>query len=401
MHSEQVKRFYEAIFSWPKDEVSLDASVLDLHLFLEAPSVLLCLYAHAQFADGVMRMVSEEKSFRSVEPELAKWVRARIAKEEFSFLSFTLMAEEQVLWGRETESVQYVIAGRISSQGWILAGYKKQPMEADLFCVQVAVRHFASLAAISDLESAIAVRDQFLSIASHELKTPLTSIYGVLQLQERMLQQHLVLNSSSDIEKQRSFFQIVIKQVERLNELIDGLLDVSRLRIGRFKVEPVNVDVASILRETVNFRLVGIANESGVRIIVDAPSTLDGWVDPIRFEEVITNLGMNAIRFSPEGGTVRFLLQDGEGDFTLLVRDQGPAVNQADREKIFEPFRFMSQTGRLGGLGLGLFISRQITLLHGGRLTLFVNGSPQGNTFEAHFPKIQKQVVTLSSSQAS
>ena len=116
----------------------------------------------------------------------------------------------------------------------------------------------------------------------------------------------------------------MIRQVERLNELIDGLLDISRIQNGRFMVEPTETDVALLLRETIGSRLENIAQESGVKLHVEAPDSTLAWVDPVRMEEVVNNLVMNAIRFSPEGGVVWIRLRpDGNlsgSRFAIRVR---------------------------------------------------------------------------------
>jgi signal transduction histidine kinase len=249
-----------------------------------------------------------------------------------------------------------------------------------------AAQRFSELVALTRLENAIQMRSQFFSIASHELKTPLTSIYGILQLQERMSRLKKDESPAIQEERKESFLRIVIRQVERLNELIDGLLDVSRIQNNRFMVEPSDVDVAMILRETVNARLTLIAKEAGVTLKVDGPESLHAFVDPVRMEEVITNLVMNAIRFSPEGGVVWIKLRGEGGSFRLTVRDQGPSVPVEDRERIFQPFERAQRTSRLGGLGLGLYISRQIAQLHGGNVSLVESVPGKGNVFEAYFP---------------
>jgi signal transduction histidine kinase len=236
------------------------------------------------------------------------------------------------------------------------------------------------------LESAIQLRNQFLSIASHELKTPLTSIYGVLQLQERMIRMKKEEPAHVAQERQESYLKMVIRQVQRLNELIDGLLDVSRIQNNRFMVEPSDNDVAALVREMAAARLAVIAQEAGVKLSLEVPESLHAWVDPVRMEEVITNLVMNAIRFSPEGGVVWIRLRDDNGLLRLTVRDQGPAVPVEDRERIFQPFERAQRTSRFGGLGLGLFISRQIAQLHGGNVSLVESLPGKGNMFEASFP---------------
>jgi len=116
-------------------------------------------------------------------------------------------------------------------------------------------------------------------------------------------------------------------------------------------------------------------------------------VDPVRLEELITNLVMNAIRFSPEGGVVWITLRQEEGGFRLTVRDQGPSVPEEDRDRIFQPFERAQRTSRLGGLGLGLFISRQIAQLHGGSVNLTESVPGKGNVFEAYFPTRAPQSV--------
>jgi signal transduction histidine kinase len=249
------------------------------------------------------------------------------------------------------------------------------------------IEHLQRVAAKNECDSALRLRSQFLSIASHELKTPLTSIYGVLQLQERMLRlKNNEEMTSTYREKQHAFLKMVIRQVERLNELIDGLLDVSRIQVGRFTIEPAETDVATLLRDMISSRLQPIAADAGVRIHFEGPETLEAWVDPVRMEEVITNLVMNAIRFSPEGGAIWVKLAVDNGSFRLIVRDQGPSVPLEDRERIFQPFERAQRTSRLGGLGLGLFISRQIAQLHGGNVSLAESIPGRGNAFEASFP---------------
>ncbi len=270
--------------------------------------------------------------------------------------------------------------------GWVIVGSSQalDPRESALLLA--AALRLAALAEEEACDAAIQLRGQFLSIASHELKTPLTSIYGILQLQQRMLRMKKDEPIAAQQERQESYLKMVIRQVKRLNELIDGLLDVSRIQNGRFMVEPTDTDVAAIVRETISSRLTVIAQEAGVKMNVETPPTLPAFVDPVRMEEVVTNLTMNAIRFSPEGGMVWVRLRDDHGLLRLAVRDQGPSVPLEDRERIFQPFERAQRTSRFGGLGLGLFISRQIALLHGGNVGLVESLPGKGNVFEASFP---------------
>lgn len=268
----------------------------------------------------------------------------------------------------------------------IVAGSTESLSREQQILTQSLVETLVLLGRIKDLQSALDIRNQFLSIASHELKTPLTSIYGILQLQERTLRIQGSPAPFPDQERQHSFLKMVIRQVERLNELIDGLLDVSRIQNGRFTIDPTETDVAALLDESINSRMAVFAKDAGVKINVNSVPTLLAWVDPVRMEEVINNLIMNAIRFSPEGGVIWVKLKSEEGALRLTVRDQGPDIPMVDRERIFQPFERAQRTARMGGLGLGLYISRQIALLHGGNVSLIESISGKGNLFEAYFP---------------
>ncbi|MGZ3699829.1 MAG: sensor histidine kinase, partial [Bdellovibrionota bacterium] len=270
--------------------------------------------------------------------------------------------------------------------GWLVIGLSRPLRLDEEVGLLAAAQRLAELARVAALEASIELRSQFLSIASHELKTPLTSIYGILQLQERMLRMKKDSQNFPDQERHHAFLKMVIRQTERLNELIDGLLDVSRIQNGRFVIEPTETDVAALAREVTQNRLRVIAEEAGVRLELDAPESLRAVVDPVRMEEVMMNLVMNAIRFSPEGGVVWIRLRPDNGAFRLTVRDQGPSVPAEDLERIFQPFERAARTARLGGLGLGLFISRQIAQLHGGNVSLVESVAGKGNVFEAYFP---------------
>jgi signal transduction histidine kinase len=323
-----------------------------------------------KLADFVRRQIRQMHDIHSGAPRLVQ-----LDREQIAFVP--IVAREEPGKDKDEKTIL----------GWVAIGTAKALSPREEALLTVVLQRLSDLARIYRLEDRLAMRSQFLSIASHELKTPLTAIYGVLQLQERMLR---IKRSETEVlqpEKQHAYLKMVIRQVERLNELIDGLLDVSRIQNGRFMVEPTESDVPAILNETLAARLAVIASEAGVKLQAEGPLQLKGWIDPVRFEEVVTNLVMNSIRFSPEGGVVWIKLKEDEGGgFRLTVRDQGPTVAIDDRERIFHPFERAQRTARLGGLGLGLFISRQIAQLHGGNVALIESVPGKGNLFEASFP---------------
>ncbi|OFZ18874.1 MAG: hypothetical protein A2X94_03095 [Bdellovibrionales bacterium GWB1_55_8] len=416
--SQELANFYRGVASWPTSEPDLIAAATRICKTCKFPLVALASYPSAISAAATESTAGEQIAVGFLEarpPEpAALGVLKEFLRKHVKFASEQCSGELQNLpITRELgtilsgfPSVRHLVLvpvcgevwagpsireGRVRRDfGWILVGSSKAlDAQQEVLLVSVAQR-LSELAEISQMEAVISVRGQFLSIASHELKTPLTSIYGILQLQERMLRLKKEGDSETvQLERQQSFLRMVIRQVERLNELIDGLLDVSRIQNGRFMVEPSEIDVSAVLKEAIAARLNVIADEAGVKLHLDAPDDLVAWVDPVRLEEVITNLVMNAIRFSPEGGAVWIRLKGDADSFHFSVRDQGPSVSMEDRERLFQPFERAQRTARLGGLGLGLFISRQIAQLHGGNVSLIESVPGKGNVFEAYFPARQ------------
>ncbi len=396
-------RVCRSLQSWPVGEGAIQSLAQRIGGFLKVP--LVALYSdldqqgltperdqrHERI--GVWKQSGEYGMPReSFEDLLGKRIRAMGASEPVVLESgglggvgtFTLIPISCTFRPEDAE----VVAKKTGEAGWLLVGSDKPlATEADLMAVAIAQR-LGELSEIDRLQRSIQARSQFLSIASHELKTPLTSIYGILQLQDRMSRLKKDVKGAAPVgdEAKRSYLKILLRQVERLNELIDGLLDVSRIQNGRFLVDPSEADVAQLVRDTVQGRLSIVAQDAGVKLHLESPETLTGWVDPVRLEEVVTNLVMNAIRFSPEGGVVWIRLQQADGTIRLSIRDQGPSVPPEDRERIFQPFERAQRTSRLGGMGLGLFISRQIAILHGGSVSLIESVPGKGNLFEAVFP---------------
>lgn len=402
MESFRLSEFYRTVTSWPRNEADLSAVAERVQRLLEVPVALIWIPEFGIRSAGVDGVLdpSQDGISKLVQTQINSLPES-VASQVTHLKKIQLSKGSAVIpdGSKVTQLSVALLNGEVRADnpsrdgdrarknfGWLIVGSDKAINGKSELLMLTASQHLTMLAIQAHFENALAMRDQFLSIASHELKTPLTSIYGIVQLQERMLRPKPGEQVTPEQEKQRSFFKIVIRQIKRLNELIDGLLDVSRIQNGRFVVEPSESDVVSLARETVASRLVVIAQEAGVKVQLDVPSSLSAWVDPVRFEEVVTNLGMNAIRFSPEGGTVWIKLRT-EGDQVVLsVRDQGPAIPESDRNRIFQPFERAQRTSRLGGLGLGLFISRQIAQLHGGSVALVESVPSRGNLFEARFP---------------
>jgi signal transduction histidine kinase len=407
MDTVQLTNFYRSVSEWPKTPMEMNQVVKDICHLLPASFVALYLNdpqrgweLSFKFADPSLKfgksiqspLISEIPALNMVVEDFIK--KPIFQSEPLKSIQTNGQQFRQLQISGEILDGHYLglipIAGRVGTTiknfGWLLAALPRAFSQDESFLLTVIDQRLVQLAEVEHLESEIGLRGRFLSIASHELKTPLTSIYGMLQLQERTLRLKKNDMTFRDPEKQVVYLRRLLRQVERLNELIDGLLDISRIQNGRFMVEPSENDVALILREAVSIRLEMVAREAGVTLHVDAPEHLLSWIDPVRFEELVTNLVMNAIRFSPEGGVVWVRLAEDTESFRLTVRDQGPSVSMEDRERIFKPFERAQRTARLGGMGLGLFISRQIAQLHAGNVALVESVPGKGNVFEAHFP---------------
>ncbi len=209
-------------------------------------------------------------------------------------------------------------------------------------------------------EAATQVRDEFLSVAAHELKTPLTGLRATAQILARRMRR-------GDVDAPlwlAEGLQTVDQQAERLARLIGQLLDVSRLDQDRLTIERIPTDLTEIAERTVSgFR----ARSSKHVLVLTADSDLVAEVDPVGFEQVLSNLLDNAIKYSPQGGQIDVeLLRDDAGLARVAVRDRGIGIPPEKRHDIFGRFYQAHAQDHRSGLGLGLYISRQIVSLHGG-----------------------------------
>ncbi len=220
-----------------------------------------------------------------------------------------------------------------------------------------------------DAQEAIKVRDQFLAMAAHELKTPVTSLKGFAQLAARMIEKGTI----NDLSQIREAMQVINQQSDKLNTLIQRLLDISRIESNRLAIDLKTSDVAIVVREAVEKMSVG----SGGRVIdVRCPPAVPALVDPLRLEQVLVNLLDNAVKFSPEDKPIEVDVDMPAGDTVQVsVRDYGIGISPDHQQKIFDRFYQAHGDGAMGGMGLGLFICKHIVDLHGGTLRV---ESPEG-----------------------
>ena len=230
----------------------------------------------------------------------------------------------------------------------------------------------AERTARAQAEMAARLRDEFLSVAAHELKTPVTSLRAFAQLVLRELQ---TKGAPDPVRLQRAL-RTIDRQSGKLSRLISQLLDVARLEAGRLAVEPELVDVTEIVEGVVQSAQPTTTTHT---LEVRAAGPVLAWADPVRLEQVITNLIDNAIRFSPRGGSITAEVSSRtDGTICLSVTDQGVGIPHARREWIFDRFHQGDPGSYSAGLGLGLYVSRQIVELHGG--TIDVESPPDGGS---------------------
>src|SRR2546428_581915 len=219
-------------------------------------------------------------------------------------------------------------------------------------------------AARDDAEAALRLRDEFLSIASHELRTPITVVGAQAQLMLRRLER----TGEFDTERAVQALRSVGSQADKLARLVGQLLDVSRIDSGKLQLEATRTDLAQPAQHTVSATRSLLTDEH--RISVATPNSLEGRVDPLRLEQVLTNLLDNAIKYSPYGGAVEVVLRQPTATLIeLSIRDHGMGIAPEQRHHIFERFYQAHEEPGNRGMGLGLFVSRQIVELHGGQIT--------------------------------
>ncbi len=230
--------------------------------------------------------------------------------------------------------------------------------------------------ACDEAEQALSARDEFLSIASHELRTPLTT----LQLRLQSLREDLTANGTVPVKRK---VDSSLRQGNRLMALIDSLFDVSRIRSRRLTLSRERFDLVEAASELIE-RFSEAAQLAGVRLELHADHDVIGVWDRLRVEQIIQNLLNNAIKYAPSA-PVEVTIGVREGNATITVRDHGPGIALADRERIFGPFERAVSARNYGGLGLGLYIARENAAAHGG--TICVTSDPaEGATFIVELP---------------
>jgi signal transduction histidine kinase len=239
----------------------------------------------------------------------------------------------------------------------------------------------AARAAEQAARDALRARDEFLGIASHELRTPVTAIKSLAQLLQRTRRRGMLDMARLD----RSLAQIATSS-DRLATLTEDLLDVSRLQSGRFELHLELVDVAEVVYECADSTRPQLEARHELTLRVD--ESCQARLDRVRFEQVMGNLLSNALKYSPVGGEVGIEIRRSASGVLVSVRDQGIGLPPGQAELVFQPFGRASNASQrqIQGMGLGLYICRHIVERHGGRIWAESEGLDRGATFTMWLP---------------
>ena len=229
----------------------------------------------------------------------------------------------------------------------------------------------------SESQRAVALRDDFISVASHELKTPVTSLRVYAEVLQRQAAQRHDEQTSHSLGK-------MVTQLGRLTLLVSDLLDVSRIDAGKLELRRDSVDLRQLVGEVVD-ALRATTSKHRIDVVGTIRQPLTG--DRERLEQVLTNLLTNAIKYSPQGERVIVRLAETAHDATIEVEDFGIGIDPDDRGRIFDRFyrSSSSQQRTFPGLGMGLYISSEIVRRHGGTIWA-TSDTGRGSVFHVVLP---------------
>ncbi len=237
------------------------------------------------------------------------------------------------------------------------------------------IRDISITRKLTELEDAIRIRDEFLSLASHELRTPLTKILLQLQLMKRLHSEipQKIVKSLTDCETSS----------RELASLMDNLVDVTRLRLGKLHIKRTKTNIVTLMKNVLE-KLKDDIRISGNYVHFRFDKELVGYWDQNRVEQLFSNLLSNALKFG-DGKPIDIHLVERDGEINFKIQDQGEGIPYHLQPKIFERFERAVDPRKISGLGLGLYICRQIVVAHEG--TIALESAPgAGATFKVSLP---------------
>ncbi|MGI8550485.1 MAG: sensor histidine kinase [Dehalococcoidia bacterium] len=242
------------------------------------------------------------------------------------------------------------------------------------------------------------VKDEFLSIAAHELKTPITSLKGYAQLLQRAAARG---DGGLEPAKMTERLTAMMRQIDRLAHLVDDLLEVSRIQSGPMTLRSETVELGELARHVIDrFRSDPAFTGQHHFELRDLKRPLIGYWDPGRLDQVLTNLLSNAVKYAPGGGLIQIRLGRTGDMAKVSVSDEGIGIPAHDVDKLFQPFSRAANASvrNFGGIGLGLFISRDIIERHGGEIRV-ESQEGKGSTFYFTLPLRHRSTGSLESDE--
>ncbi len=231
----------------------------------------------------------------------------------------------------------------------------------------------------NETQRALDLREEFISLASHELNTPLTS----LKMQTQIAQRKMEGGAGVDLESVRKIIQTYDSQLQRLIRIVNDMLDISRIKTGKLELELTDVDVTKLVRDVVERTSDKVQTGPGA-ITLRAPGPVVGKLDHFRIEQVILNLLTNALKYG-RGNPVTVSVEKRSNQAIISVADRGIGIPEESLSRIFKRFERAVLAKDFSGLGLGLYISQQIVQTHGGVIEVeSVLG--EGSTFTVSLP---------------
>jgi signal transduction histidine kinase len=233
----------------------------------------------------------------------------------------------------------------------------------------------------AELQHSLNMREEFMSLVAHEMRTPLNTLFLEVQVRlSQLAKNNLAIFTPENLQKMLGRSE---RQLKSMMRLIEDMLDVSRIKNGKLSIQPQGADLSLLVRQLAE-DLTPLAKESEVEFVLQIDSEVQGHWDAFRIEQIIINLLTNAVRYG-KGKPVHVTLAM-EGEHAVIkVADQGVGIAEHEQKKIFEAFERSGDNEVKAGLGLGLYISRKLAEAHAGEISV-VSQKNQGSTFTLRLP---------------
>lgn len=253
-------------------------------------------------------------------------------------------AQEIQAANRELERVRQVLQAQLSSQTHDVEKLSRELVDA-----------------LAETKASVTARDDFLSIASHELRTPLTPIGLMIDTLELALQRDHLLSP-----KIKANLVVARRQVDRLADLVEEMLEVSRITAGRLRLQLEEIDLVDVVRDALE-KVRHDADNAGCELVLRAPASVIGRWDRARARQVIVSVIANAIKYGP-GQPVVIEVMAADSSVQIVTTDHGIGIEPEKRDKIFQRFERAVSLRNYGGFGIGLFVTRNLVEAHGGTI---------------------------------